>query len=103
MSDDEDKAEPRILTKEAMDRWASLPPDKPLQIALTVRDLDNLFLSIREMIIGQSDLGAVLVHISNNQLEEAKTAFASATAHTNNAMRNIDSLILHAMTTAEPI
>lgn len=103
MSDKEDQPPPRILTQEAMDRWASLPPDQPLQIALTARDLDNLFLAIRETIIGQSDLGAALVHISNGRVEDAQAAFTTSMTHTNTAIRHIDYLILHAMTTAEPV
>jgi hypothetical protein len=103
MADDIQQPPHPLITKEAMERWGNLPDDKELRIALTKRDLDNLFLAIRETIIGQSDMGAALVHASNHKTEEAQAAFNSASDHIRNAIQNIDRLIFHAMTTAEPI
>lgn len=103
MMDDAPSNPPRIITQAAMDRWDQLPPDKPLQIQLTKADLDNLFLAIRETVIGQSDLASALIHASNQRNAEAQQAMDGCGRHIQAAMTHIDSLIVHAMTTAEPI
>ena len=92
-----------IITKEALARWNNLPPDAPLRVDLTRQELDNLFLAIREIIIGQSDLGAALVQASNQKMEDAQIAFNSHAQHVQAAIGHIDRLIVHAMKTAEPI
>lgn len=104
MTEEETPAGPQpTITPEALSRWASLPFDAPLQINLRRADLDCLFLAIRESIIAQSDMGATILALSNGKVEDAEKNFTSAKQHIDQAIKNIDALIVHAMTTAEPV
>ncbi|BAV45831.1 Putative transcriptional accessory protein [Mesorhizobium loti] len=94
---------PPIITQEAQERWASLPGDRHLQIALKREDLDHLFLSIRECIIGQGDLANTVQALSHGNTEAAQKFFDAAQLHQRNAIEQIDRLVLHAMTTATPV
>ena len=104
MTEEETPAGPQpTITPEALSRWASLPIDTPLQIHLRRADLDCLFLAIRESIIAQSDMGATILALSNGRVEDAQKNFTFAKEHLDQAIKNIDTLIVHAMTTAEPV
>jgi hypothetical protein len=92
-----------IITAEAQQRWYSLPADRPLQITLMRAELDNLFLAIRESIIAQSHLSSTVQALSHGDTEGAQKAFDDALLHQRNALNQIDKLILHAMTTANPV
>ncbi|QND60898.1 hypothetical protein [Mesorhizobium huakuii] len=83
--------------------WASVPADAPLQVILRRSDLDNLFLSIRECIIGQSDLSSCLQALTHGDTESAQKHFDAALLHQRNAISQIDNLVMHAMTTAKPV
>lgn len=96
-------ARERIITQEAQDRWSSLPLDRPISFPITVRELDRLFLAIRETIIAQSDLGSSMLSLSNQDVATAQTAFNASREHLDNALGHIDQLIVHAMLTAEPL
>lgn len=91
------------ITAEAQLRWLDLSARGEISFRITTKELDHLFLSIRETIIGQSDLGSALLHLSHQNLDDAQKAFSASQEHVRNALFHIDQLIVHAMMTARPV
>lgn len=95
-------AAPPSLPPAALERWAQLPQDAPLALALTRGDLDNLLLALRNLAIGQNELVVALAAHTQQDIDGCVEALMRANEVSRSAFARITAFIGAVMETSAP-
>lgn len=90
------------LSPAALERWAHLPEDAPLALALTRGDLDNLLLALRNLAIGQNELVVALSAHTQQDMDGCIEALMRANEVSRSAFARITAFIGAVMETSSP-